>query len=79
MRLLELAKQIVAFNREKRKHDEEENNTHILESMHLCYAIAHEHDLNKIIWGGDKAEEIPRQRKDFENNIARPLGPTYFC
>ena len=46
--------------------------------MQLSCIIAYKHDLDKRVWGGDKNEEMPRVRKDFEQDIARPLGPLCF-
>jgi len=46
--------------------------------MQLAARIAYKHEKRQRVWGGDKTKEMPRVRKDFEVDIALPLGPTYF-
>ena len=47
--------------------------------MHLAAIITGEHLSSRQIWGGDKKKEMLCVRRDFDHNIARPLGPTCFC
>ena len=55
-----------------------DNHDTILRSMKLGCMMAYTHESKQRVWGGDKCFETQRDRKDFENDIARPLGADYF-
>ena len=78
MKLLQHVKAIVAFSTKMKRLDEVNNHHAMLESMQLAGRIVYEHEKGQRVWGGDKTKEMPRVRKDFEVDIALPLGPTYF-
>ena len=71
--LLELTRRIVLFNKRRKIIDLEDQRQAILKAEILQTTYS-----NERVWGGDKSTELPRVRKDFEDDIAMPLGPTYF-
>lgn len=78
MKLAQDVKTIGAINNKKNRRVEHDNRHAILESRQHADRIAHEKGKRHRVWGGYKTQEMPRERRDFEVDIARPLGPTYF-
>ena len=78
MTLFEFVKIFFSFNQTKTRLDVIDNHAAILQSMNLGCRIAYEHESKQRIWGGDKRLEVPRERKDFNDDIVLPLGPIYF-
>ena len=78
MKLLRHVKTIIAFSNKRKRIDDGNNHQATLESMQPASIIVCEHKSTKRVWGGNKTIEMPRIRRDFEHDIARPLGPTYF-
>ena len=78
MKLLQHVKAVVSFSNKRKRFYDEDHNQNIIESMRVATRLEYEHEQRSRDWGGDKKEEMSRERKYFEKDIALPLGPTYF-
>jgi len=69
---------VVAFTNKRKRMDYEDNQIDIIQSMQTTAILAYEYEFPKRVWGSDKQKEMPRERKNFELDIALPLSPAYF-